>query len=229
MTQLVLASSVKNLHKLFRKPPLKYKLTSLALTDESLYSTTKWKEADIITYSIINKYKEIINNKIEPQDLIITDANASVGGSSIAFWCNGFKCVNSVDIDKTTTECLETNLTIYGYPTKYITCADYTDPNIYKSFKQNIIYLDPPWGGRNYKSFKSLETYLSGIELHTFIIELINNIKIDMICIRIPINYDVNKIIKGIATGTNIKTKYFIKNIYNYNRIIYKLVMLFFI
>ena len=39
------------------------------------------------------------------------------------------------------------------------------------NLKQDVVFIDPPWGGKNYKSKKNLDLFLSNIN----IIKILNN------------------------------------------------------
>lgn len=75
----------------------------------------------------------------------ITDGSANMGGNTISFLMNKFS-VNVVEIDKPTCKILENNVSLYKFDIKYkVFYADYTI--IYEKLKQDIVFLDPPWGG----------------------------------------------------------------------------------
>ena len=74
----------------------------LKFTSESKYSMTPWCEASIISREIINFFGTNM--------ITVTDATANVGGNTIDFYNNKIDVVNSVEIDKETSDILKNNL-----------------------------------------------------------------------------------------------------------------------
>lgn len=176
-------------------PPLKdVNQKQLRLTDISLYSVTPWKEANMISRRIIHLYKEI---DIPPSKLTITDATANVGGNTISFYLNGVGHVNSVEIDDLTCEILTNNLLVYKLPTDFIYCTDYL--SIYKTLVQDCVFLDPPWGGPNYKKTKSLDLYLGKVNVIDLCAELLNEKRATMIVLKAPTNYNLSGLKKRLT------------------------------
>jgi len=62
--------------------------------------------------------------------------------------------------------------------------------HIYKN-NYDIYFFDPPWGGPNYKKENILDLYLSKINIIN-IIKKINKNK--LIILKVPYNYDINKL-----------------------------------
>lgn len=116
---------------------------------------------------------------------IIVDGTAGMGGNSVYF-CRYFDYVYSIDVSDYCITYLEHNLK--EYQNKFIINDNCLD--ILKIIKFDILFLDPPWGGSNYKSYKSLNLYLSGYNLNYVIEELYTKCK--LIAIKVPINYNLN-------------------------------------
>ena len=92
-------------------------------------------------------------------NLIITDATAGIGGNTISFANNFFK-VNAIEINKKRFDFLKNNINVYNFNNVEIINNDYI--KIMKTLKQDIVFIDPPWGGRNYKNINLLNINLSG-------------------------------------------------------------------
>lgn len=162
---------------LFRNTPLN-KRALLLLDTEALYSVT-----DQYTANKISKY--IVKHL--PHIETITDGTACVGGNTHSF-CGFFKNVNGVEIDPLRFQYLCHNLRILEVKNALIYHGNFMD--ICKLIKQDMIFIDPPWGGPNYKSKILIELYLSNIELST-VCRLISKYT-KYIAIKVPVNFNIN-------------------------------------
>ena len=150
----------------------------------------------------------ILLNYCDKKD-IITDATACIGGNS-SFFCAEFFFVYCIEIDEEKIKFLNDNLK--NYTNKQIFNTDYL--SIMKSLKQNIVFLDPPWGGKDYKLHDNIELFLSGKNVNIIIDELYEYTKI--ICLKIPNNY------KFILPK---KWHHEIHPIYKFSRIIFNIII----
>lgn len=175
---------------------------NLQLTGVSIYSSTPWKEANFISRTILNFYGRSGNlYSISDEGIVITDATANVGGNTISFYLNGFKSVNAVEIDEETCSILKQNMTTYSLPTANTICSDYTI--VYSSLKQDVIFIDPPWGGQTYDKVGSLDLYLSGIDVVDICQQVINKRLASLIVLKVPCNYNYQHL------ETTLKSKNF--------------------
>ena len=154
--------------------------------DVGIYSFSKPKDAITITKIIIAHLEKINKNS---KCLIITDATAGIGGNIFSF-SNYFLRINAIELDKSRFEYLKSNCknfnNIVYYNSDFLKIID----NCY----QDIIFIDPPWGGKNYKKIKDIEIIISEKHLNE-----ICNILLDkcmLIILKLPINYNLNEIIK---------------------------------
>lgn len=158
---------------------------------------------------------DIIRNNIPPNisydDITIFDGTACVGGDTIAFG-NIFGSVISVEIDKNRFYMLTKNINEYNLY-NVIPIND-NCLNILKKINFiDIVYLDPPWGGKNYKVTKSIRLSLSGIYIDDIVNDIINNIRsqVRLIVIKLPKNYDIKQLYK-LTRHNNIQIlKYILK------------------
>lgn len=166
----------------------------LKMTNISVYSMIKPKRAEFLS--------KIILEKVKSKDIIITDATANVGGSTINFASN-FKKVNAIEIVPTHCNCLRNNLKVYNLLHKVdIYCKDYLD--IMMNLKQDVVYFDPPWGGRDYKNSNKIDLFLSNIN----IIDIINKLygKVKLVIMYMPRNYNIEKF-RTQTKFKNVETK----------------------
>ena len=100
----------------------------------------------------------------------MTDGTACVGGNVFSF-SQHFKHVNAIEFDKERYDMLVHNMRVLN--TKNVQCwhGDYT--TIHTDTEQELIFLDPPWGGTDYKKKKILP-----IKLGTIPIGLVRRLRI---------------------------------------------------
>lgn len=155
---------------------------NLMLSNVSMYSIDHSTDAQYICDII----KSFFPNK---KKIKVTDATSNVGGASISFAMN-FSSVNSVELEPVHCKALRNNLQVYGYEKKVkIYCQSYLD--VMNKLKQDITYIDPPWGGRDYKKTYNLDLFLGNEN----IINIINQIKKTnkLIVLKVPYNFNFIK------------------------------------
>ena len=173
----------------------------LKITKEGKYSITKWEDSYQIV-KIIEKYLG------DTKQLTITDCNGGIGGDTITFGKN-FKQVNTIELKESHYNILEYNCGLYKL--KNINFYN-TDSTIVLNLKQDVVYFDPPWGGKKYH----LENKIYFKE--PFTPKLFNKINSKICVIKIPINFDIIKLIRQIDKKV---WKYWnIYNLYSFNIII---------
>ena len=190
---------LKSLRKMFPYLSDKNKMSKLKIDKESLYSISLKDDAEKISSLISYNLKKL---KLDPSKITITDATAGVGGNTISF-AKIFKFVNSIEIDKLRASYLENNLSIYDIKN----CKIYNDDctNAIKLLDYDIIFFDPPWGGRDYKNHHKIRLQLSNIDIEDICNDLLfsGNYKQNpfMVILKLPLNYDVQYIYDKITQG----------------------------
>jgi predicted RNA methylase len=187
-----MTNNINTLKKIFPEPP-KGNYTGLKYDDEGLYSITHPKDADIISKFII----ELMHGN----DLHIIDMTAGCGGNMISFIKN-FSNVTGIEIDKHRFELLKDNLNKYKCNNYEIIC---TDSKFYNNTNYDVYFIDPPWGGPDYKNNPNIQLYLSDIKIEDFIFSLPKN---KLIVLKLPYNYNID------FFNNNIIKKILINNIY---------------
>lgn len=160
----------------------------LIFTNDSIYSSSKTYASKKLIDIII----EITNNN---KDIIITDGTTNIGCDSINL-SYVFKSINSIELDIDSYNALNNNINILNVRNNIKTYNG--DVNIIiKNLNQDIIYIDAPWGGKDYKKNNKLKLYISEIEILDFYLTNIDKCK--YFIFKIPYNYDFdylkNKII----------------------------------
>lgn len=200
------------------QPIDKVDLNQLQMTPISLYSSTPWRESNFITRIILNFYSGVkpFLKPLYDKLPILTDSTANCGGNTISFYLsNGFKTINAVEIDIETCNMLKINFNIYHIPIDNIHCCDYL--SIYKNLHQDVIFIDPPWNGKDYIKIPCLDLYLSNINIIDICFNIITNKMASLIVLKLPINYNLPQLINKLPNRTFLIHKIFRGAHHSYN------------
>lgn len=178
---IVLNRNNKNIKEFF--PNNNINFSKLKLSNIGRYSVSHPKDA-LTTANIIASYFKDTN-------IIITDATANNGGNTIAF-AKLFKKVQSVEINKDEYDILLNNINVYKLTNVETFNNDYT--KIMLKLKQDVIFMDPPWGGPDYKKKKFLKLKLGKHYIESLINKLKNSST--LIVLKVPFNYDFSYLFK---------------------------------
>ena len=125
-----------------------------------------------------------------------------------------FKNINAVELSKINFIALKNNVKILNNR-ENMNCYNGDINEVIGSLKQDLIYIDAPWGGRNYKNFNKLKLYLGEVEILDFYIN--NKERAKYFIFKIPFNYDFDYLRKYIIDKVTIfpfkkdsKIKYFL-------------------
>lgn len=187
--------------------------------DFIIYDTIKEIKYDnVALYSITPHYyaekiSRIIRKEIDEntalKNIVISDFCACIGGNTFNF-IKYFKSVNSIELDKKRFEYLKYNLSLY---------KEYSNYKLYngdclklcKKIKQDIIFFDPPWNGKDYKEKETIDLFLNG--LNSFQLCNIFMKYCNMLVFKIPNNFNMDKL-------KNLKYKIKIYNLKLFNLLI---------
>jgi len=168
----------------------------LLIDDVAKYSITLPDKAQIIS-EIIKKNYHLVFPDDDISQLIITDAMACVGGNTLSF-SNYFNKVNANEINTTRYNYLMHNMKEYEKTNIEFYNSNYL--NIIESIKQDIIFIDPPWGGPIYKSQYKIDIAIhtddeKEVKLYELIDIIFNSEKLQetkMIIFKLPINHNID-------------------------------------
>lgn len=158
--------------------------SKLKLTNEGEYSVTRRRDAD----RIVSILKGVLK---DTKTKTITDATGCVGGDTIHFGIN-FQKVESIEINKDNFEALKNNITVYGLQNVTLHLGDST--TIF-NWKTDVLYIDPPWGGPNYKHAKNLDLFMSSKRIDEWLEEiLLRKNRPSYIVLKLPCNYNFTRL-----------------------------------
>ena len=151
--------------------------SNFLLNEEGSYSITRSYESS----QIISIMKNVINNT---RDLIITDATACMGGDAVNF-VKHFKFVNMIEKNPENFKLLIENCKTFCTTKNYkLINEDFLKVEL----DQDIIYIDPPFGGRDYRDKKSITLQIN----NKFLSEIIPALNAKYIFIKAPINVNID-------------------------------------
>lgn len=169
-------------------------LKEFKLNEEGTFSITRPYESNQIIY-FIQTFIAFIGAREGTNELLInkilTDGTACMGGDLIRF-SNYFQSVNGVEIDENNFSLLVENCKQFNCNNVNLFPQDYLE--IYDKLKQDIIYLDPKWGGIDYKNKLHVVLKMNDMDISD-LIKLIKHKKLcKYIFIKAPSNVYIDKI-----------------------------------
>jgi hypothetical protein len=165
--------------------------SKLKVTEEGSYSITRRRDAD----QIIHIIKNTVPNYSQKS---ITDATGCIGGDTLNF-AGVFEKVHSIELNTDNFEALKNNVGVYGFTNISLYRGDCTE--VYK-WASDVLYIDPPWGGPNYRTIQNLNLYLGNIRLDDWLEDILSGpYHPSHIFLKVPLNYNT----KPLQFLTNIK------------------------
>lgn len=165
------------------------------ITPEGEYSVTFPTEANFIS----NLITSVFTN-----DITILDGTANVGGNTISF-SRFMKKVIAVELDKDNYQALCSNVALYGIKNSQLIHGD-TLKHM-RMLKYDVLFLDPPWGGTNYKRASVLDLKLGD----KYVRDMISDLKMEGkkgLVFKLPKNF---RITEQFLVGENLSI-YRVKN-----------------
>lgn len=171
---------------------------------EALFSVTDAKSADKITraLSTLSGFKP---------GFVISDITSCVGGSVISF-ARSFAKVNAVEIDPTRFDMLRHNVAGVAQ-CKNVSFHHGNGVHLALSSKisQDIVFVDPPWGGPDYLKTSNLHLSLSDgnceVDLGELAFRLLNCSRTRYVAFKVPVNFAVEDFKRDLskAGGSTIE------------------------
>jgi tRNA G37 N-methylase Trm5 len=165
------------------------KISQLKIDTEALSYVTRRRDSEKIT-RIIEFH--LCKAGIAPHHAIVTDATACVGGNTLSF---GYKFgkINAIEINDKYFKYLKHNVSVYNF--KNIELFHGNALDFLPQLKQDVVFLDPPWGGKSYKTYEKLQLIMSGVALETICNSLLSSDAIfkapTIIVVKLPKNYNL--------------------------------------
>ena len=158
--------------------------SNLRTTEEGSYSITRRRDAERIMDILRNIFKNMKN-------MTITDATACIGGDTLNFALH-FKHVHSIELNQSNFDALTNNVGVYDLNNVTLHRADSV---ALFNWNTHVLYVDPPWGGKDYKKNKNLDLFLSEKRLDCWLEEiLLRKNRPDYIVLKLPSNYNFSRL-----------------------------------
>jgi 16S rRNA G966 N2-methylase RsmD len=165
-----------------RKEGLEY--SRLKTTDEGSYSITRRRDAERIMNVLRSVFKEM-------KTMTITDSTACIGGDTLNFASN-FSHVHSIELNNENFQALTNNVQVYGFNNVTLHNADSVE---LFNWNTHVLYIDPPWGGKEYKKHTKLDLFMSNKRLDCWIEEILSRKnRPNYIILKLPSNYNFNRL-----------------------------------
>lgn len=157
--------------------------TKLKTTEEGSYSITRRRDAERI-------FNVLRHNMPSLTDMTITDATACNGGDTINFSLHS-KHVHSIELNHENFEVLSNNVSTYGLTN--VTLYEGDSTQIFNWYT-DVLYIDPPWGGKEYRTKKNLDLFLSNKRLDSWLEEILcRRNRPAFIVLKLPFNYKFDR------------------------------------
>jgi len=154
--------------------------SQLKLTEEGSYSVTRRRDGEQIIQVMKNMFKTL-------NDKTITDATACVGGDAINFALH-FKKVDAIEHNRKNFEVLKNNVEVFDLMNIKLHYGDCVD--IYR-WVSDILYIDPPWGGPEYKTLSHVDLFIGYTRLDDWLEEVLSGPYRPMaVFLKVPNNYN---------------------------------------
>lgn len=184
-------------------------LTDYTLNEKTLFKADRTGLFSLTSAKIAEELSEnIIGLFPENYDICITDATASVGGNTIPFLLiKNFNIVNSVEIDTVRYKMLKFNISIKETAIKgryQLYNKSYLD--IKNDLNEDIIFIDPPWGGPDYYKQDKIALFLDDIHLAKITNSLFTDKQnLKYILIKTPKNFDIRDFTDNLLSILSIE------------------------
>ena len=157
----------------------------LRLDAVATYSLSDDRSADVVT-------QRVLALPGVDERTAIVEGTACVGGNAYSF-AKRFRRVVAIELNTERYRMLTHNMGILGVADRvYCINGDCTDIIHNFSRPAGVIFLDPPWGGADYKDCESREFYLGERELSDVIRKLLS--KTRYFVLKLPFNAKINKL-----------------------------------
>jgi 16S rRNA G966 N2-methylase RsmD len=189
----------------------------IKIDDDSFSYITIREVADFIS-KIISHH--LLQFNVNSQKSTIIDYTAGVGGNVLSFG-KFFNKVYAIELSKLRAEYLQNNINVYCFKNINVIndSAVLFNENQMITINPNVIFVDPPWGGIDYKNSESLQLKLGETTIEDLIINIIekfsdyytnhlNLIEDNEIKIKLDNNNNNNKLIV-LKLPKNYNIEYF--------------------
>lgn len=158
--------------------------SALRMTPEGEYSITRRADGK----KLLQKMISVVG---PAKSKHITDLTGNVGGDTILFGLH-FGFVDSIELDEENFEALKNNVKTFKLKNVNVYHGDST--RLFR-WKTDVVYIDPPWGGPDYKEKKNLDLFLGDERLDIFLDTVLEQEwRPNYIFMKLPRNYNFERL-----------------------------------
>ena len=175
------------------------KRDKLVIDDIAAFSVTESRSADAMT--------AVISTHCDPNFCAILDGMACVGGNSISF-SKAFKSVISNELDVNRFQMLMHNTqSVMELDNILLRNENILELVSKESFE--VLFLDPEWGGPNYKDFDRLRLRIGEVSVEDFVLRVFKEFPgVLVVALKLPTNYD-NEFLQRFAIENNLSYDFY--------------------
>jgi len=176
-------------------------LSKLRISKEALYSLTPPQQAEY-TFEIIQRYYPLS----EIGRMTILETNGGFGGNTLIF-AKYFGRVVFVELDQQHMEIAKHNLKLLSpeYDSIEFIRGDvksmldfeaktqYPDTRIFGKEVPEVVFVDPEWGGLDYKKVRKLDLKISGVNIRVLIQKMFD-LGAKLVLVKVPLNYNFDAV-----------------------------------
>lgn len=117
----------------------------------------------------------------------VTDGTSCIGGNTIEF-ARAFAHVHAVELDAARAGMLTRNLALLALSdTVTVHCRDYCQ--VHTTLTQDVVFLDPPWGGKRYKQLEQIRLTMSDTDVGDLCAAVLRHTA--HVVVKVPANFFV--------------------------------------
>lgn len=156
----------------------------LMMTPEGEYSITTRDDGKVL----LKHMKSVLGDLSKKT---ITDLTGNVGGDTILFGLH-FKEVHSIEIDSDNFAALQNNVETFGLKNVKLYHGDSTK---LFNWKSDVVYVDAPWGGPDYKNKSNLDLFLGDTRVDVFVKDILaRENRPEYVFLKVPRNYNFDRL-----------------------------------
>jgi 16S rRNA G966 N2-methylase RsmD len=172
----------------------------IQLDSVATFSVTESAMADQMTRAIVKNLSHL--PKQAANEFIIFDGMACVGGNTISF-AKFFLNVLSNEFNENRYKMLINNVqNVLNYQNVQFFNSSILDLAYTESY--DILFLDPEWGGPDYKFKKNVTLTIGEMPLEEFCLNVFEKcLKVEMIALKLPVNYH-NRYLRDVMQAKGV-------------------------
>jgi len=175
---------------------------NIVMDNVARFSVTESQMADKMTEKILE-----FAQRVKPSDNVMFDGMACVGGNTISF-AQSFRTVLANEFDEARHDMLKHNVTEV-LNIQNVTFFNGSIIDLAMSCEYDILFLDPEWGGPDYKFKKQLRLTISDVSVEELVTNVMSNChRVHTIALKLPVNYD-NEFLQRVAEGQGLSYHFF--------------------